>query len=266
MGADKVIETTINKDTKTPGGTTGFSTNHGAVQRWTLTASYRAEARKNLQEYLYLNSNSSKHPDLLPSRIRRDIKDVHGVHDTIRTLFVNPFDDMELVSISSGIIPSEKVTYDLLNAKTIGEQELLKFQSERLEKQTINFNEPLKKLKLGTFSSLLKKTVKLKNGRVVQFTSQSDIFGKIALLQQSRDIDLPEVFCYPLGPVPWSLATSSEELIKTNKAALMHHLEKGPTNVERVERPCALVIDGMALVRRVSHAGHTFNSYADEAP
>ena len=29
----KVIEMTFNKDTKTPGGTTGFSTNVGAVQR-----------------------------------------------------------------------------------------------------------------------------------------------------------------------------------------------------------------------------------------
>ena len=31
---DKVIEMTLNKDTKTPGGTTGFSTNIGAVHRW----------------------------------------------------------------------------------------------------------------------------------------------------------------------------------------------------------------------------------------
>ena len=32
MEADKVIETTINKDTKTPGGTTGFSTNSNAIK------------------------------------------------------------------------------------------------------------------------------------------------------------------------------------------------------------------------------------------
>lgn len=40
---DKVIEMTINKDTKTLGGTTGFSMNIGAVKRWEVNGSYRAE-------------------------------------------------------------------------------------------------------------------------------------------------------------------------------------------------------------------------------
>ena len=35
---DKVIEMTLNEDTKTPGGITGFSSNVGAVQRWELNA------------------------------------------------------------------------------------------------------------------------------------------------------------------------------------------------------------------------------------
>ena len=35
---DKVIEMTLNEDTKTPGGTTAFLTNVGAVQRWELNA------------------------------------------------------------------------------------------------------------------------------------------------------------------------------------------------------------------------------------
>ena len=46
MEADKVIETTINKDTKTPGGTTGFSANSNAINRWALNASYRAKLRR----------------------------------------------------------------------------------------------------------------------------------------------------------------------------------------------------------------------------
>ena len=33
---------TLNKDTKTSGGTTGFSTNVGAVKRWKVNASSRA--------------------------------------------------------------------------------------------------------------------------------------------------------------------------------------------------------------------------------
>ena len=106
-----------------------------------------------------------------------------------------------------------------------------------------SFYEPLKKMKLGTFSTLLKKSVKV-NGKVVQFSTQSDIFRKIALIQQIRSLDLKEVFCYPLGPVPWSLATSAGELMKTNKATLMHELEKGSTSVDAIQRPFATIIDG----------------------
>ena len=160
----------------------GFSTNHGAVQRWTLTAAYRAQARTNMQEFLSLKS-SSTHPDLLPSRIQGDQSDVQAVQDTITSMFINPFEEMELISLSSGVIPTDKVTSDLLDAKKIGERELLKFQDERLKNQTINFYEPLKKMKLGTFSTLLKKSVKVKtSGKVVQFSTQSNIFGKIALI------------------------------------------------------------------------------------
>ena len=47
--------------------------------------------------------------------------------------------------------------------------------------------------------------VKVK-GREVQFSSQSDIFGKIALIAQARSVDLQEIFKYPLGSVPYTVA------------------------------------------------------------
>ena len=34
---------TLNKDTITPGGTTGFSTNANAAHRWEINAGYRAD-------------------------------------------------------------------------------------------------------------------------------------------------------------------------------------------------------------------------------
>ena len=215
-----------------------------------------------MQEFLVLRS-SSTHPDLLTSRIRRDQSGVLAVQDKITSMFINPFEEMELISLSSGVVPTDKVTSDLLDAELIGERELLKFQDERLKKQTINYYEPLKKMKLGTFSTLFKKSVKVKAN--VQFSTQSDIFGKISLIQQLRPLNLKEVFCYPLGPVPWSLlATSACELMKISKATLMHELEKGSTSVDGVQRPFATIIDGMALVRKCKHAGHTFDSFADE--
>ena len=83
---------------------------------------------------------------------------------------------------------------------------------------------------------------------MVQVSSQSEIFGKIAIIQQSRNVDLKEVFCYPLKPVPWPIAHGSGDMIKTSKPTLMTELEKGTTNVDQVPRPFAVVIDGMTMV------------------
>ena len=82
-----------------------------------------------------------------------------------------------------------------------------------------------------------------------QFSAQSDIFDKVALIQQKRDEDLQEVFCcYPLGAVLWVLADAVGVKATTPKSKLMQHLEKG-TRVEEVPHPFGLVIDGTAFVR-----------------
>ena len=52
----RVIETTINKDSKTPGGLTGSSTKTNAVDRWAINASYRASLYSHLQEFLGTNT------------------------------------------------------------------------------------------------------------------------------------------------------------------------------------------------------------------
>ena len=49
---DKVIEMTLNRDTKTPCETTGFSTNTNAVRRWEINALYRASLRSVFHQHL----------------------------------------------------------------------------------------------------------------------------------------------------------------------------------------------------------------------
>ena len=72
----------------------GFSTNHGAVQRWVLTAAFRAQIRKYFNDFTNYKA-SPKHQDLLPSRIKKDQRDIQIVYDTINTLFINPFSEMD---------------------------------------------------------------------------------------------------------------------------------------------------------------------------
>ena len=117
---DKVIEMTINKDTKTPGGTTGFSTNTDAIRKWTLNASYRAAIRKCLYGYVNYSPPGYLYKDLTNSRIKKDEKDVQVVIDTFQDLFIDPFSNSDLLCVSNGLLAKDEVKEDLLKAHQKG--------------------------------------------------------------------------------------------------------------------------------------------------
>ena len=77
---------------------------------------------------------------------------------------------------------------------------------------------PLKRLRHGSFIIVLKKLVKVKSGKVVQFSSQSDTFGKIAIIKQSRNADLKDVFC-----VLYHGRSQTALAIKTKESNLMNN-------------------------------------------
>ena len=67
---------------------------------------------------------------------------------------------------------------------------------------------------------------------------------------------------YPLGPVPWSLATPDGMPIKTDKSVLMHRLEdasalRSPRSTIQIH-----VIDGNALFHRLAQLPDTFGEIA----
>ena len=134
-----------------------------------------------MEQFLCFRINS-KPPKLFPSRIKRDQAAVSTVQEVITKMFVNPFEEMELISLSSGVLPLENVAFDLLEAHTKGENKMEKFINERLVEQKVGFYEPLKRLKLGTLTKMMKRPVKTKDGKILQFSAQRQIFGKIAII------------------------------------------------------------------------------------
>ena len=67
------------------------------------------------------------------------------------------------------------------------------FVNERLVDQTTEIFDRINKLKLGTFSTMQKTVTVQTNGNTVPFSAHYDIFGKMALIQQRRDMDLKEM-------------------------------------------------------------------------
>ena len=142
------------------------------------------------------------HHNLSPTRIQRDEEDVKATINVINENFISPFEEQELVSSSNGVLPTEKITSDLSTAEEKGLSALNTSIEERLVKQTMDFYEPIKKLKLSTFSKL-KESAKIKTqDKIVQLTAEKNVFGRIAMMSQHKNIDMKEIFAFPLGPVP----------------------------------------------------------------
>ena len=111
---DKVIEMTLNKDTKNLVGCTGFSTNVNAVIN---TAALRTCFHKHLD----YQPQKYKYHDLNTSRIMQDEKAVQCILSVIATTFIDPLSPLKLMSISTGVLATEKVPSDMSSAKKKGE-------------------------------------------------------------------------------------------------------------------------------------------------
>lgn len=260
---DKVIEMTLNKDTKTPGGTTGFSTSLGAVHRWELNATYRASLRDVFHQHLNYSTQKHKHKDLSPARIRKDESAVQSIISILEETFVHPFAEMPLLSISRGIALDEAVADKMLKVKEIGKELMVTFNKDRLEDgHTLSIFDRIKKQKLPTFSNIsLSKAAKHK-ARLVAIESTKELFAKIAIIAQKRVIDLKQLLSFPLIELPLSLSEPDGTLKKTAKSRLLHAIEGETAPVEMLQEDHTFIVDGMAHVRQLKSGGLTFDQFS----
>ena len=255
----------LNKDAKGSGGCTcfSFSTNVNAIKRREINATYRALLRSRFHKHINYQLQKYKHPDLNPSRIRRDANLVQKILSTIDTTFIDPLSLLPLISISTGVMVTYKVTSDMISAKTLGKKAMDEFITSRLSNRTTAyFFDPIDKLNLVTFTSMNKiKTCRV-NSKFIPLQASKNLFAKIALDAQIRSLNLRLVFKFPIGPLPWSLSEPIRTLKKTPKAALLHKLEGKVKPIENEGGEYAMIIDGMVYVQQAQVSSKTFGQLA----
>ena len=67
--------------------------------------------------------------------------------------------------------------------------------------------------------------VRRKNEKTAGVTMMRDLFGSILFLSLQKKVDMAEVFCYPLTPVPLSLCHVDGTMLKSPKVKLLQELE-----------------------------------------
>ena len=106
---------------------------------------------------------------------------------------------------------------DILAAKENGDQAFVDFLTKRVSgDKTMKFFYILPKIKLKLFSTLKSKKIVTKD-KEIMLKADKNLFGMITVISQNRNLDMKEVLSHPLGPIPWSLATSNGTLRKKTK-------------------------------------------------
>lgn len=263
---DQTIEETINKDTQTPGGTKGFSLNPGAVRRFYLSAEFRSSYLRQLRHMTGLGSTCVKHADVQPTRVLRDEADVQSLIDLLVSSWINPFREEQdgLVNIATGADVPEDILKDLMSAKTTGEEAYQNFQHERIENDrpdAVDFFAKMKKQNLKTFANIGTKKLSCK-GKEVIMKGDRNLFGRMIVIAQTRQLDMREVLAHPLGPVPWSLANGDGSLRKTDKAKLLNYIGQKVPPAENVPDGSTYIIDGMSVIQKLNGRNQTFGAIA----
>ena len=188
--------------------------------------------RQLMHEFINMNSFGKIHQDLKNKRISRDLNDVQVIMNHLKETMINPVEEKSLMSISSRISPTDKIKGSLGKACSMGKEAMEHFINFRLVSYEKSIYDPIKKLESGIFSNISKRVIVKLRGKDVQFSVQSEIFGKIVLISQSRVLDLKELFKYSLGSIPYSLGLiplgdHMGVMAKTKKSELLIELEKG---------------------------------------
>ena len=264
---DITIEQTINRSAKTAGGIVGFSRNASAYQRWCVTRYTRATYAEAAMDRVGLETgNNDIHKSLQSSRLKSSDVAVHRLLDGFGD-FINPFNITDsgsnsLYCLSSGQPATDKVASDLLGYMDAGQEAAEKFVVTRLRQKTVKFQDVIKRLNRSTFKSMaVHKKMTTTQQKTVEIKAERNLLGRLLFLSQEHDISLPKLFEYPLGPIPWAIATAGGGMTKTNKAKLMHHLESLGTPCNETNntlKNAITIVDGNALLQAVNRVPETF--------
>ncbi|MEM7298197.1 MAG: hypothetical protein AAF391_08030, partial [Bacteroidota bacterium] len=262
---DQVIEQTINKEQNGPGGIigNGISTSVGAVQRWVFSSHVVAEMNTDFKQSINVDLSSKDRKDLGKKRKIRDECNVKDCYEFISN-WSNPFEASEqLVAIHSGIVPNEKVIADLERAEEVGKVSVGSFREKRIYTTDEKFNDPIKKNKLLTFGSKIKKPLSKSKGLVMALRSDRETFARMMLISKDRDISMRDTLKFELTSIPLSLANADESLSKTVKSKLFAALSESISIADHFPENIPPIFDGMVLFQKLPPTLSTFGEVAD---
>ena len=258
-------------------GIVSFRNSETALRRWSITMTQRAMAITELRTFSGLENSEQSATQCRPSRIKKDHAQMTSLSDKVDHS-CNPFsidDTTSLLNIATGHAASQTTSDYLLNTLQRGSKEKENFVNEWTNASQ-RFLQPVKRKKIENFATEnLKSKGKIPaiQKAIANAQSMRDAFIRLTIhIAEETGFDLREVLAFPIISYPLSIAHSDGSHVKTEKAALLRHLESLPSepftekNLQEVSHlEKAKIYDGGLLLHSVisnTNAGASYESVA----
>ena len=258
----------VNRVLKVDGGLTGISSNQNARTRLLLIAPIISHLTEEMKARSCSQEKVKTHHQLTPSFLstqRKKIERLQPILSDNSYLFADE-DDKSIYNIITKAVVPDRFFPDIVLCESIGERCYEMFVEERMKPEsTVSIWDPLKKLKLGTFSSMNKRIQSKVGSKVVEIKQSRGLLGRIALVSKSnRDFDLQEMIgSFELQVIPPSLMVSDGSLHPGHegKSQLLQGLEQLAKTREDTEASVILrssptknivIIDRMVIVQKLA--------------
>ena len=250
----------LNGTGKRVGGIVGITKTPTALSRWALSYNLRSHMSNETKELYSIGQDETQmHNESTKGGQNQDGLDEESLIKTLLSysLFSNDASEV-LQNIATKDLATEKIADDLLHAKERGLQQLNTFLEDRLlpcDERWVKFRDPLHRNKPLTFSSLYAVEPKQpKSGKVKILKVDRSIMQRLIIAYEARRrVDLNQILCHELLPVPISIAEMNGDLRTGAKAKLTDVLTEEVTCVpvldpNELTDNATIIIDDQALI------------------
>lgn len=235
LAPDQVIEMTINKQSKNRRGSCwiGITKNLPMININMLSRPIVMFLRQQLFEIADNKSQVYNHPELGPSRIRKDYEVIENCETALEEWGNNPWDLSQpiLRSLQSGRPASNDVKSSLMTAHEQGKIMANSFM-DRLTLGTQSIHDPIKKLKTYTFSTKEKSKTNIKeNRREIDHSAIKKLIN-VLTSGENPSMTLESIMSYRITSVCLALFTSEEMFHKPVKSKFISVMNLEPTTIK----------------------------------
>ena len=117
------------------------------------------------------------------------------------------------------------IAEQLLTSAKKGQEQMKRLIQQRLNSNDVSFWNAIPSLKIETFHSITKTTIKGTTERLVAKTEHRDLFGSLLIVANARQVNLGKILCFELSAAPYSLVHTDGTLRMTTKGDLFQILE-----------------------------------------